>query len=334
MRRVVFLTGVALAVLLLVLALRPAAGPAAGNSLCAPGDHELEIAAAGHIWTCHVHVPTGLDGKGPRPLVLVLHGAGGSGETYLDKAGWARQADAAGFFVAAPDGLPARPELPASFLLNPRLWNSGQLVPGNPRSRIDDVAFFRALLDELARRLPVDPRRVYVTGHSNGAGMTFRLGAELSDRFAALAPVAGLCWNSGPKPAHPRPTLCFYGTEDPLVPLNGGESFLPWGGRRETPPVRDGLAAWARGLGCPAKPRSVRTEDLLRTEEYGPGWDGATLTVVIIAGQGHGWPGGKPVLPEKIMGPVVSGVEATAMIWKFFEGHPMGNRSIGESVNR
>lgn len=326
MRRTVIIASAVLAVLLLALVLQPFPGTAAGDSLRAPGAHALELTAVGHTWTCHVHVPAGLDGKGPRPLVLVLHGAGGAGETYLDKAGWARQADAAGFFVAAPDGLPARPGLPASFLLNPRLWNSGQLVPGNPRSQVDDIAFFRALLDELARRLPVDPQRVYVTGHSNGAGMTFRLGAELSDRFAALAPVAGLCWNSRPKPAHPRPTLCFYGTEDPLVPFHGGESFLPWGGRRTTPPVRDGLAAWARGLGCPAKPQSVRTEGVTHVEEYGPGRNGANLTVVIIAGQGHGWPGGKPVLPEKIMGPDVPGVDATARIWRFFEEHSMGER--------
>jgi polyhydroxybutyrate depolymerase len=322
MRRVSLLSLAALALLLLL----PTGCAAAGDPLRTPGDHSLEIDAAGHTWTCHVYLPAGYDGRSTRPLVLVLHGAGGSGETYLSKAGWARQADAAGCFVAAPDGLPARPELPANFLLNPRLWNTGQLTPGSPRSRIDDLAFFRALLDELARRLPVDPRRVFVTGHSNGAGMTFRLGAELSGRFAALAPVAGLCWQAAPRPAHPPPTRCLYGTADPLVPLNGGESVLPWGGRRTTPPVSDVLARWARGLGCPPAPQSDQTDGILRTEVYGPGRDGATLTVVIIQGQGHGWPGGSPVLPKKIMGPTVDGVDATAMIWRFFSEHPMGKR--------
>ena len=75
--------------------------------------------------------------------------------------------------------------------------------------------------------------------------MTFRLGAELSDRFAALAPVASHCWITDPEAGRALPTLFIIGTEDQLVPLAGGESTLPWG-RRTTPPVAETLSRWAR----------------------------------------------------------------------------------------
>jgi polyhydroxybutyrate depolymerase len=311
----------------LILALATQTPPAArsqsppARGLLEPGRHERTIEAAGRTWHYQAFVPSSAGRDRPLAVVLVLHGAGGSGQAYLDHAGWAAKAEKEGFLAIAPDGQPARSDEPPSFLLNPRLWNSGQFRPGNPRARIDDIAFFRALLDDVARRWPVDHRRVFVTGHSNGAGMAFRLGAELSDRFAALAPVASHCWVDDPKPSRALPTLYIIGTEDRLVPLEGGESTLPWG-RRTTPPVAQTLARWSRALGCPDRPEESRPTPGLRVLTYPPGRDGATLTAEFIEGQGHNWPGGQSLLPERMVGPVVKTLNATDVIWDFFRQHP------------
>jgi polyhydroxybutyrate depolymerase len=247
----------------------------------------------------------------------VLHGGGGSGETYLDRAGWGAKANEAGFLAVAPDALPAMPRFAPNFLTNPRLWNTGQLKPQSPRSRIDDRAFFQSLLDDVARRWDIDPDRIYLTGHSNGAGMTFRLGAEMSERFAALAPVASHVWIDNPQPKHPRPTLYLIGTEDPLVPLAGGETTLPWG-KRTTPPVSQTLQRWARAIGCDPEGKLRSDENGVKIVDYGPGRRGATLTAYFLSGHGHGWPGGSDVLPERLIGPSATSIKATDLIWEFF----------------
>jgi polyhydroxybutyrate depolymerase len=308
------------ALFLILAALVPPACRAAadGKEKLDPGTHEFTLKAAGHEWHTTMRVPPKYDGTKPTAVVLILHGAGGSGPGYLDKAGWAKKADDAGFVAVAPDGLPSKPDEKDNFLTNPRLWGSGSLPATSPRGKVDDVEFFKALLDEVGRRVNVDKDRVFVTGHSNGAGMTFRLGAELSERFAALAPVASHVWVKDPKPSRPLPTLYVIGTDDPLVPVKGGESVTPWG-KRTTPPVADSLAKWAKAIGAAAEPKTVRDKDGVKVVEYAAGKGGATLTAYYIEGQGHNWPGGKEMLPAKVMGPSSDKVNATDLIWEFFE---------------
>src|SRR6202035_2271000 len=90
-------------------------------------------------------------------------------------------ADAKGFVTVYPNGTGLGPV---------QTWNAGGFVKGI-ESRADDVAFLKTLLDDVATRVNVDPKRVYACGMSNGAMMCYRLAAELSDRIAAIAPVAG-----------------------------------------------------------------------------------------------------------------------------------------------
>jgi polyhydroxybutyrate depolymerase len=309
--------------LLILLLLASQAGRAVADDKprLGSGTHDFTLKAAGHEWHYHVHIPPKYDAAKPMPLVLILHGAGGNGIGYLTRAGWAKKADAAGFIAVAPDGLPMRPGQEANFLNNPHLWQSGQLAATSPRGKIDDVTFFKALLDDVGRRVNVDTDRVYATGHSNGGGMTFRLGAELPERFAALAVVASLPWIKDPTPSRPLPTLFIIGTEDPLVPLKGGESTTPWG-KRTTLPVAEGLAKWAKALGCPEEPKTVRDKDGVKVVEYGPGKDDVKLTAYYITGQGHGWPGGQELLPARLIGPRSDKVNAADLIWEFFEHHP------------
>ena len=110
-------------------------------------------------------------------------------------------------------------------------------------------------------------------------------------------------------------------TEDRLVPLDGGETTLPWG-KHTTPPVSQTLSRWARALGCPDRPEESHPKPGLKVLTYPPGRDGATFLAEFIEGQGHNWPGGQSLLPENMVGPRVDTLNATDVIWDFFRQHP------------
>jgi polyhydroxybutyrate depolymerase len=288
-----------------------AQGPGAGTK-------RIVVSSGGYAREAVLHVPKGYDPSAPPPLVVGLHGAGGSGEQFTRGGGWAEMSDRAGFVFVAPDGLPARPNAAADFLTNPHVWNSGQLRTGSPRTGVDDVAFVAALLDDLKTRAPYDPKRVYVTGHSNGGGMSFRLAGKLADRIAAIATVAGLVADPDPRPVRPVPTLFILGTKDPLTPLAGGESHLPWGSRT-TKPVPEYLATWAKAIGCATTPVTVSDANGVKTVEYRPKGDGPRLKVLYLEGHGHFWPGSRePGVVQRTMGPVTATIDATETIWAWF----------------
>jgi len=282
------------------------------------GQFEISIESGGFTRTALVHIPKGYRAETPPPLVIALHGAGGGAESILEHDNWAKLADEEGFVVVAPNGLPARPRLPGNFLANPQVWNSGQLREGSPRTKIDDVAYIRQLLDELASQVPFDKTRVFATGHSNGGGMTFRLGAEMSDRLAAIGTVAGMVAVDNPQPAKPLPTLFIFGTEDPLLPIDGGESSLPWG-TRTTPPVADLMEKWAKAMQCDTQPTTLSEDDAIRQVRYQSPQNGPELTILYLKGHGHQWPGASRNLPPRWIGPITSKLDATAELWKFFQ---------------
>ncbi len=280
-----------------------------------------------------LQVPPAYDGHKQLPLVIVFHGAGGEGKGTARATLWNDKADHEGFLVVAPDGTPAFPEREANFRTNPRLWNDGSGRGAMGRLNIDDVGFIAALLDDLQQRLSIDPRRIYATGFSNGAGMTFNLASKLSTRLAAVAPVASHCWLAEPHLERAIPTLYMIGTADPLVPYEGGEVRSPWGGAaNKKPPVSQTLEKWAHALGCPDEPKTVSDSDGVKVVRYGPGRDGSELLAYTIEGQGHHWPGGRGQLPESIVGKNLDKLNATDVIWSYFAAHPLPATSAEASA--
>jgi polyhydroxybutyrate depolymerase len=285
-----------------------------------PGRFTLVLPAGGHNRIVHVHIPPGYRSDGRVPLVLLLHGGGGNGEYALDQDRWADTADREGFVVFAPDGLGGFPNLPEGLRVNPRLWNDGQFPADSPMAAVDDVAFLTQLLTDLRRLVPHDVRRVYCVGHSNGGGMTLRLAAESSLRFAAIGTVSGTLGIDAPRLDSPPPTLAILGTRDPIVPPDGGPVRTPWG-VRITPPATVQFATWARALGCETEPKLVSQQAEVRRFVYSARHDGPTLTAMYLDGHGHHWPGTKRVLPERILGPNTTTLNATEVLWEFFEQH-------------
>jgi len=254
-----------------------------------------------------------------RPLLLVLHGTGGTAAWAEEELGWLRVAVQEDFNLAIPEGLPPNPDQPARFLSNPPRWNDGsEFVLSLPTTPPDDVDFLTRVLNDALQRCHADPQRVYLTGFSNGAGMSFRFASERSELLAAVVPVAGYCWVPEPRPRHPLATLYIVGSADPLIPLNGGPARLPWGSKFvERPTVASTLERWAVGLGCSPMPLIQSDTQGIRIEAYpGP----VLFQAMIVEGLGHHWPGGKGQLNPRIGGLPSNKLRANEVIWSFCKG--------------
>jgi polyhydroxybutyrate depolymerase len=248
------------------------------------------------------------------PLVLFLHGTGAIADWADDETGWSRLAERERFAVAIPQALTPNPAQPPRFLTNPPHWNDGSTAIDH---RPDDVEFLAAVMDDAAARSGANPAQVLVTGFSNGAGMAFRLAAELAERVAAVAPVAGHCWLPHPQPARPVPTLYLVGAVDPLIPLRGGDVRSPWQHRYvRRPPVAATLEKWATAIGCAPVPQMESDAAGVRTSVYpGP----VLFRSLVIDGLGHHWPGGKGGFNPRIAGTPVDKVNGTELVWEFFK---------------
>lgn len=287
-----------------------------------PGNHDESLKFGGLTRTFIVHVPPSFNGKSKVPVVFMLHGAGGSGAGADSETGWTSKSDREGFIVVFPDGTPPRPSLPARFLLNPRLWNDGSGRGAAGKENIDDVGFISSIIDFLETHYAADPDRIYCTGFSNGASMTFSVGVNLSNRIAAIAPVSGHLWLKQKQLAYPVPLLFIIGTEDPLNPIAGGNVKLPWGVEQYHPPVEDSLKEWERMLGCGPRVETARDGNGVRELVYDRCSKGGEVLYYRIDGLGHVWPGGQNKLPEKWVGKPSDKLNATNVIWDFFKAHP------------
>jgi polyhydroxybutyrate depolymerase len=262
------------------------------------------------------------------PVVIMLHGGGGTSKSAIRATGWIEKADKEGFLAVFPNAIPRYPTRPSSFARNPQLWNDGSNRFYKGQKAVDDIGFITTMLDEISERFIVDERRIFVTGFSNGASMSFLVGAKLSNRVAAIAPVAGANWLDTVVLKRPMPLLYITGNSDPLNPIEGGVPKLAIGAgdkvrAKPKPPVRKSIAKWAQALDCPVTPSSVSEVQGVRTKTYGPGHGGARVVYIVVDGLGHAWPGGKSLLPEFIVGKQSDKIKATDIIWEFFKTHSL-----------
>lgn len=275
-----------------------------------------------------VHVPKEHDGRSALPVVLMLHGAGGTAIAAAKETGWVTTSDAERILIVFPEATRPDAAQPPRFGRNNHTWNDGSGRFHSGERNVADVEFISALLDHLESQYSVDKDRIFVTGFSNGASMSFRVGIELSDRVAAIAPVAGALWIKEPKAAYPVSMLYITGTNDPLNPMAGGQPKMANGADfkdapdQRKPPVIDNVKTWAAMLECRLEPKPVpNTPAGVTTMVYSGGRHGAVTHFTTVDGQGHIWPGGKNFLPELIVGKATDTLNATDAIWKFFMSH-------------
>ena len=265
------------------------------------GTRARRLRVEGRARTYLVHLPPARLGSPLQPAVIVLHGHGGTASKAMRVSRMNAKADAEGFLAVYPEG--------ASWAGTPwRSWNAGRCCGYAEATGVDDIAFLRALIEDLRSAFPVDPARIYVTGMSNGGMMAYRAACELSDLIAAIAPVAGAMSAAACEPAHPVSLLIIHGTHDRYVPYEGGVSPATRDDR-EDPPVMEAAAFWAKRNGCANQPE--REPHGAVTHAWFPGCaDGAAVGVYTVEDGRHAWPR--------------RGFSATDAMWEFFANHPKG----------
>ena len=278
----------------------------------------FSLSLDGYSRTYTVFEPSNYRNQKAVPLVVMLHGVGGTGAGIIKETGWGRKAEQNGFLVVFPDALRPYPDAEASFLINPQVWNDGSRRGSELLQRVNDVKFLSLMLDQMAKSYNVDPNAIFLTGFSNGASLGFKTVTELPGRFKAFAAVSGHYWQGDDKSkiAVPTPTLLIVGTADPLNPFDGGTIQLPWGSFA-SPPLMETMTNWAKKNGFRGNMETV--SDISGVKILKAAGEGrAPIQAYIIEGLGHLWPGGEPMFPEAYIGKDPDKVQATDLIWKFF----------------
>jgi polyhydroxybutyrate depolymerase len=259
-----------------------------------------------------VRAPNGARSAGARlPVVLVLHGGGGNADNAERMTGFTQLVEREHIMVVYPEGTSARA------FVRLLTWNAGHCCGYAMENRIDDVGFIDALLDTLAARYPVDTARIFVTGMSNGAMMSHRLGRELSHRIAGIAPVVGALFGDELPPSQPVSAIMINGLLDKSVPADGGatggRSANAWDGVPTAANIAQGTY-WARADGCAATPTvQERATSVTRRWECPAG---RRVELHQLKDQGHAWPSGQR--GSRLGDKPSTSMDATEVIWAFF----------------
>lgn len=255
-----------------------------------------------------IHIPDALKGK-PAPVVFALHGgASSTGLTMHVKADYTGLADKEGFVVVYPSGVNG--------------WNIGSHDAYSVKRRTsdaDDLGFFKAMFDTLEKERIADPKRIYVTGGSNGGVMTYWLVCHFADRIAGAGVMVATLPKSAatdwPKPSRPVPMMIALGTED---------TFKPWNGTADQFSANTTVEYWRKQNGCAAESRKwdlPNRDPQDGTTVHAEKWDGkAPVLFYSMKGHGHGWPmqRGKE---ETGTGPKTRDISGPDEFWGFLKDH-------------
>ncbi|MEX2245784.1 MAG: PHB depolymerase family esterase [Dehalococcoidia bacterium] len=263
-----------------------------------PGNVTETLASGGLDRTYILHVPESYDGTIAVPLVLNLHGAGSNATQQAIYSRLQITAAQAGFIAVQPNAT------------NVGSGASGQAWSFFPGQDVD-IDFIDDLLDHLEEQLCIDASRVFSMGISSGSAMSAKLACALPDRIFAVGLVAALVYFPTCE-ADPTPVIAFHGTDDALVPFDGGTG----GVGLPTRPVRDSAADWAARDGCDPTPADARVSEHVTSVAWSECDGGVAVILYVVEGGGHTWPGAAvDVTP---LGATTREVDATALIWEFF----------------
>ena len=300
-----------------------AASACVGAAPLEPGDHEFALTVQNLHRSYLLHVPPQAAAGKPLPVVLNFHGGGAHAAEQKRYSRMDQAAARDGYIAVYPNG---------SSGIGGRLltWNAGACCGPAAALRVDDVGFVVALLEDLARRTPVDASRVYATGLSNGSMMAYRLAAEASDRVAAVAGVAGAMTLQAFAPRLLVPVMHIHSVDDRRALYNGGLGpAFPSADTRVLHESVDGmLGKWIAHDGCPAKPqvaapvsgrpKSADASHTATRHTYGPCRGGTEVVLWKLTGAGHVWPGGLQDYLPLLLGEGTTVIDANSEMWRFF----------------
>jgi polyhydroxybutyrate depolymerase len=277
-------------------AARPTATPAPTMQT---GDSTRTLAVGSLERNYLLHIPPGLDSQRPAPVVFVFHGYTMTADIMPITTGFNAVADTGGFLVVYPNGIS-------------RSWNGTGCCGDAVNKNIDDLAFVRQMLKDLGTITRIDPRRIYASGFSNGAVFSYRLACEMSDTFAAVAPVSGWLTTNPCQPEQPVSIVHVHGTKDAYE----GQTWTPGDvGTTGTtaiivPSVEQAIATWAQLDGCSGAAQ-VEKQGIITHTIHSSCQAGTAVELYAIEGGTHTW-------PSLYAFPTAS----TQMIWNFFKAHP------------
>ncbi|MBX2835729.1 MAG: esterase [Gammaproteobacteria bacterium] len=266
-----------------------------------------------------LRLPSGELPAKPIPLVLVLHGGGGRPDNFdylMTNHTLSKADDSRSMMLVFPTGINKQ-------------WNDGRSEIFKGKPSYDDVGFIDAVISDVVSQYPIDESRIYATGISNGGHMSFRLGMELATTIAAIAPVTAQVSKSISKqiPAKTLGVMLVNGTEDPLVPYDGGLIKLSKIGRSrgEVLSSEQSAVLFSQHNGCNESAATITLPDsnrsdgtLVRVHSYDNCNDQVTVKLVEVVGGGHTWPGGRQYLGKRRIGRVSKDINASELILDFF----------------
>lgn len=244
------------------------------------------------------------------PLILALHGGGGSGDQFARVSGLSAPANRQGYAVIYPQGIGRA-----------ATWNGGYCCGAAARNGVDDMAFLDAVVADATRRFGLNPRRLYLTGMSNGAIMAETYAARNPARVRAVAGVAGTMDTSRHRVTDPVPLLHIHGTADLMVPYSGGK-----GDSSLTRTDFASVAAVEAAFLAPF-PMLARTERIIDPaadgmhvieRNYTDGQGRVQVRIQTIEGGGHAWPGSRRAARQG----GTQDINATTEVLRFFALHP------------
>ena len=249
-----------------------------------------------------LHVPSTYSKTVKMPLVVVLHGYTATAEGMEQWTHMSDKADKEGFIVAYPNGLP----YPWNES-NPQAWNCGG--PWEEwTAQTDDVGFISKMIEKISAYYNIDPDRIFITGHSNGSRMTYRLGFQLSDKIAAIAPVSGqMVYESMEIPKYPVSVLHLHALDDNTVLYYGQHN--PDETMYES--VDSILTRWSSYYSCKTIPDTILSEDNFLVKSWSCDETNIDIVLYVMKRGAHQW-----FAVEN------SGIDANDIIWDFFKSHP------------
>lgn len=296
-----------------------------------PTGVERTLVHAGRVREYRLHVPAGLDADRGAPLVLFLHGGGGTADL-ASRMGMTPLADLNGFVVVYPNAIDHH-------------WHDGREVEWLQEQdvEIDDVGFLALLVEQIAKECSIDRTQVFAAGASNGGFMCQRLAMEKPEVFSAVAVIVSTMAASLPAKFHPSlpvSVIFMNGTEDPAVPYEGGQvaaSLFPRLNRRkDDQPGRgrcistdEAVSLWLQRDGLHDQPPTVTMlpdidqNDGCHIERrlWTGGTQGTSVALYKVVGGGHTVPGGQQYLPARLIGNTNRDIDGLDVIWKFFVEH-------------
>ncbi len=266
-----------------------------------------------------VHLPNSYVQNTSLPVVLVLHGGGGTMAATQTFTQMNKFSDKNDFAVVYPEGFAKQQ--------NGFSWADGRNTIADQQG-IDDVGFIEKLVDLLLDEYRFDVERIYICGFSNGGFMTQRLACELNDRFAAMGSLGrsmDVDLITTCKPGRAIPMLLLTGSEDPFVPIEGGE-MIGFGNVKDIVAMDDLVNFWVKQNGCDTEanveelPNTVSNDrSSVTLIRYNGCACGSDVRYYRINGGGHTWPGISLPPYEVIAGPTNLDIHASQELWTFFE---------------